>query len=251
MFQWIWQVVFSAAISGAVVATLWEEVGAHPPIWVSLSFLLTTVAVLGTLRFVRRWTSTANTGLVITSTVGDASQAASGIAGGDLVGGDKTTAAGHAIKTGDLAVGATLTAFGNNNAIVLVDGGEPRALQVVLREAVATAESKGGSKSDVLTRLAQLRSSGVDVRNRLIFARGDDAKERVNAAYSEWLEAATQLVAEVNTHEAIAFRTLDRFSMSAAPDGAYQSPVIHWLIAMFSTHLDRIEEIRKRYSQSG
>lgn len=154
-----------------------------------------------------------------------------------------------AVAAGNNAPGGTMLTFGNRNAIVITSSGDDhQAISAALGAVKRIAATSGESRADILLALADIRQRGVDLRNALIFARGSNAKERVSAAYNEWLSAAVEEVRRISEHEARAFRLLGTFRFDTAPDGNYQEPVIRWLIAMFSTHLDKIEEIRKRYS---
>lgn len=108
-----------------------------------------------------------------------------------------------------------------------------------------------------LSGLASWRNVGVARRNSIISLTGLDAdgnppEWRANVIYTAWLIKVTEWIRTLpvnGKHEAHAFETLDRFSMDAAPAGTYANDVVRWIAAMFSTHLERLEELRKRYTR--
>lgn len=102
-----------------------------------------------------------------------------------------------------------------------------------------------------LATLASLRNVGVTRRNELAGLRGDSAEIDATAKYVAWLQLTIPEIRKLpvhGVHEAHAFETLDRFRIDAAPVGDYASNDIRLIAAMFSTHLERLEEIRKRYT---
>lgn len=109
-----------------------------------------------------------------------------------------------------------------------------------------------------LSALASWRNVGVARRNSIIALSGVDTEGkppewRANVIYTAWLIKVTEFIRTLpvnGTHEAHAFKTLDRFSMDAAPAGTYANELVRWITAMFSTHLERLEELRKRYTRT-
>ena len=161
-----------------------------------------------------------------------------------------------AVGIGTVAL-AGVTASGDLtvNTGVMVKSGEGEAIAKKLDELEAARNKQSFNRRDVLVRLATLRNGGVFKRNLLLTFAGDDVRavtETAKRAYNEWLNLACEWVERLpghGEHEANAFRTLDRFSMLAAPDGKYANDGVRWIAAMWSTHLERLEEIRKRYSR--
>lgn len=104
-----------------------------------------------------------------------------------------------------------------------------------------------------LATLASLRNVGVARRNELASLRGPNAEVDAWAKYVAWLQFTLPEIRKLpihGRHEAHAFETLDRYRLDAAPIGNYETPRIRTIAAMFSTHLERLEEIRKRYTMT-
>lgn len=142
----------------------------------------------------------------------------------------------------------------NHNYAAADQPGEPKGTEL---PQPAEASKLAFDREYWLAGLASLRNVGVARRNRLLgpLQEDGDPNTTANAIYAAWLVKAVEWIGQHprhGKHEAAAFETLDRFSMDAAPapqpTQKYATPVVQWVAAMFSTHLERIEEIRKRYS---
>ena len=113
----------------------------------------------------------------------------------------------------------------------------------------------GGSRRRAqLKALAELRERGVVLRNEAIRPRAivtDDDLTRWIKRRDAWHREARVTIRALAEHEAVAFETLGTVSQNDVVAGVYTVSDSSRQVAFLTVWIDRLEEIRRRYSPTG